>query len=76
MFWKFLSDIKHFVSQNEILLVLTDRPTLFVKTEINLDRCQSEQQPGFVLCLCARYKLSVSSITVNWSMTSLTIRNR
>ena len=28
-----LSDrIKYFVSQNEILLVLTNRPTLFVKT--------------------------------------------
>ena len=31
-----LSDrIKYFVSQNEILLVLTDRPALFVKTGLN-----------------------------------------
>ena len=26
--------IKYFVSQNEILLVLTDRPALFVKTDV------------------------------------------
>ena len=35
IFARHLSDkIKYFVSQNEILLVLTDRPALFVKTEI------------------------------------------
>ena len=35
IFARHLSDrIKYFVSQSEILLVLTDRPTVFMKTEL------------------------------------------
>ena len=40
IFARHLSDkIKYFVSQNEILLVLTDRPALFVKTDLKGKTC-------------------------------------
>ena len=37
-----LSDrIKYFVRQNEILLVLTDRPALFAKTDIDMEHASA-----------------------------------